>query len=612
MRRFCHILEAIAIGRRRPLYLTETENKGYPHKIKHDTRSLVVIFSVGLLTGLWGIRWGLPGPARLRAFPERLRPTPEVAQKFADAWARLYEDIKLSHEEVRLEEPVTYAQGLEEVPAGWDFPPPKLLNSYRSFLLQSENPDEKKSFIILSQMRPWKLDFKPLYSFYGGSFIYPLGAFLKLSSMTGAFKLVADMRHYLMHPEDMGMIYLAGRVFILLFHLGSLWIIYDVGTRLSGRRAGLCAALLFALCPAVISNSHLIKPHPYAAFWALAAARSLLLAASGGAKRDYVLCGLFAGMATGANFSLAPLIGLPALAWLKRRLEKTSSPDERGRALLGLLCAALACLAANPYLVFCYKDFAWDRQYVSGRGGFNIGALGAMLLTTVKGMGLVLGPLSALGSMAALGAGGQRRLLAAVFWMTFFPLWFLFWSFSEDIGSLRLYYPLLGLGAIFAADLLLSRPWPKALKALALAALLADNGLRSFVCLENMRLDAGPLSTRTRAADWIEKNIPAGATVGLVRYPEPAHTPPFLFDSRHLVISSDPQALPTAKLPRYFIVDEPGRRSVDEWIGNQYEMRASFLPKRLGWVPMEDDSSFINEAMFIYELKAGSARVKPA
>ena len=119
-----------------------------------ESRALTAAVALALTVGLWGIRWGLPDARRLRVFPPHMQPSnPEVARHMADAWRELYREIEKSHSEMRAEEPVTYVQNVEIVELGWKFPPPKLLNSYRSFLLQLSS-DEKKSFIILSQMRP--------------------------------------------------------------------------------------------------------------------------------------------------------------------------------------------------------------------------------------------------------------------------------------------------------------------------------------------------------------------------------------------------------------------------------------------------------------------------
>ena len=94
-------------------------------------------------------------------------------RQLQERWEQLYRDISRSHQRMEKEEPATYLKGFQEAPPGWAFPPEPLLNSCRSFLIQSDNPDEKKAFIILSRMRPWKLEFEPLYLHYGGAFIYP-------------------------------------------------------------------------------------------------------------------------------------------------------------------------------------------------------------------------------------------------------------------------------------------------------------------------------------------------------------------------------------------------------------------------------------------------------
>jgi hypothetical protein len=135
---------------------------------------------------------------------------------------------------------------------------------------------------------------------------------------------------------------------------------------------------------------------------------------------------------------------------------------------------------------------------------------------------------------------------------------------------------------------------------LAAAALLAEAGLRAGVYLENMRLDSGPGATRAAAASWIEANVREGESVGLVRFPEPAHTPPFRYDRYRLIIFERPEDLSPKRLPEYIVVDEDGRASIDNWAKNYYDVSASFVPFGAGWVRVESYSSFINAGMYVY------------
>lgn len=579
--------------------MTAKKNRAAPDRYdKASVRALLAVLAAGTLSGLWGIGWGLPGPRRLRAFPESVAADPATAQKLADGWARLYAGIRRSHDERQKEEPVTYLQGFLDIPPGWTWPPDPLVNSLRSFLLQSVSPDEKKSFIILSQMRPWKLDFKPLYIQYGGAFIYPLGAYLKALSWTGAVTLVPDMRHYLAHPEDMGRLYLAGRILILLVHLGTLALLFDLGRRLSGWPTGLAAALVFALCPLAVLATHIIKPHSYAAFFALLAIRWMLLAEPG-RRREYVLCGAAAGLAAGANLTLAPLLGLPVLAAL---LGPRKDAAAARSAAWGVGAGLIVCLGLNPYLLFSYKDFAWETQvYAPPVFSAGLGRFRAMAATTAGGLGPLLAALAFAGALSAPFRKG-RRALALVFWGPTALLWLRFSVFAEDPGSLRLYYSFAALACLLGVDLLASAP--RAVRLAALAFVLVDTAPRGAVYLENMRLDSGPRSTRAQAADWIEASVPAGSTIGLVRFPDPFSTPPFRYDRYRLALFQSPEAIPPGRAPQYIVVNDPGRALVDNWAKKDYDEVAQFVPLRAGWAAVTDRTSFVNGGMFVYRRKS--------
>lgn len=571
--------------------------------------ALALVLAIGAATGLYGLDWGLPGPQRLRAFPEGMTMTPAVAKQFSDAWAQLYQSIERSHENLGEEEPVTYVTGVDTVPHGWSFPPPSLLNSYRSLLLQSENPDEKKSFIILGRMRPWRLNFEPLYIFYGGAFIYPLGAFLAAASATGAVTLVSSMDHYLMHPGDMGGLYLAGRVFIVLFHLGTLWILFDIGRRISGRYAGFLGALIFAVTPVVAVNTHMLKPHLYAAFWLFGALRYALLTRASGSRREYLLMGACCGMAMGASFTFALFFVIPVLVWIDRRRSRAAVPREERLVAASLAAAAAIFVVTNPYFAASPLSFAWDLTiYQPEKSSWSF----LSLVSLGKGWVDALGPLTvacaAAGFFAALRRGGEARSLAMILAVLFALLWALFgrfYSFGLSGTGIRYYYPLLGLSCVLAGDVLARlhgrRPL---LAALILAAALLDSGVRFAVYLENMRLGAGPASTRMQAADWIDANLTAGSTLGLSHYPEPWRTPPFRYDRFTLMIFDRPQRLSPRRLPEHIVVGEESRAAIEAWGGDTYELAKSFLPVSLAWARPSDTAFFANTGVHIFRRKS--------
>jgi hypothetical protein len=559
--------------------------------------ALAAALALGLAAGLMGISWGLPGPQRWRAFPEAMRKDPDSALRLKESWQRLYEGIEKTHREVKGEEPVTRVQGVEEIRPGWTWPPDKLVNSYRSLLVRSENPDEQKLFVILSRMRPWRLEFQPLYLHYGGGFIYPLGAFLAGAKLLGAAHLVPDLAHYLLHPEDMARLYLLGRLFVLLFGLGALWVLYDLGRRLSGPLTGFCAAAFYTLCPFFVAQSHTGKPHPYSAFWVLAAVRFLFLAFEGGRRRQSMLAGLCLGMAAGANSSFACLAFLPLLAWLLRRKER---PGGWRDALLAMAAAGGVYAATNPYVFIATRDYLWETTvYPGGVRDFSGNILSLLGVWSWAGLGSGLYLVFAAGFFAALfRADPRRRMLGVVLASGFGVLWLFlarFWGFLDAAG-LRFFMPFYALAGLLAADFICSIKSPRWLRFAVLAAVFADCGLRSWVYLRNFQLDAGPHSTREQAADWIEANIPAGATVGLPRYPQPAHTPPFRYDRYHLVIFERPEFLKPGKLPEFLVADAA---NLPRALLPRYQPLREFSSYRLAWAEAAAEH-FPNASFFVY------------
>lgn len=573
-----------------------------------DLLALGVALGVALAIGLCGLGWGLPGPRRLRAFPDALRPSADVARRLTDSWNELYRGIWASHRKLDSEEPVTYARGVETVEPGWTWPPGLLTNSYRSLLLRTRHPDEQKPFVVLAQMRPWRLDFQPLYVQYGGAFIYPLGAFLYGLSLTGATRLVADMSHYLQAPQDMAGLFYGGRLFVLLFHLGTLVILFGLGRRLSGGRAGLAAAALLMVAPFAAAHTHIVKPHAYAAFWALAALAAALAARLDGRRRDYLLSGFCAGMAAGASFSHVPFgLAVPAAWWARRG---AAAPAERRRALGGVALAAGVFLAANPYFLFSFKDYLWELT-VYPTGGERVPLLAplASLLGPASLASLGLVPLVAAwaGLLSALRADPARRFLAwtslAVFVCEYVVL-SRSWGWLSGVSAARFFYPFLLLACLWAADFIASRG--PLLRVVLLAAALFDAGWRAMPYLENMRLDGTSASTWDRAADWIEAEVPAGASVGLLGYPHPSHTPPFRYDRYRLVVLGGglEQAKPS-ELPPILVTDSQHRPAAATLESAGYRLAAEFPAAGRGWARVRDESFYANPPFYVYRRAIG-------
>jgi 4-amino-4-deoxy-L-arabinose transferase-like glycosyltransferase len=374
-------------------------------------------------------------------------------------------------------------------------------------------------------------------------------------------------------------------------------VLFDLGRRLSGPWTGFWAAAFYSLCPFAVAQSHLAKPHPYSAFWALAAVRCLFLAFEGGLRREYLLAGLCLGMAAGANSSFACLAFLPLLVWLLRRRRGL------GDALLSMAVAGGIYALTNPYVFIATRDFLWETTVYPGAVRHLGGNLASLLGPwSWAGLGPGLYVVSAAGFLSALfRPDPRRRMLALTCACGFGLLWLLlakFWGFLDAAG-LRFFMPFYALAGLLAADAVCSIKSPRWLRYAVLAAVFADCGLRSWAHLQNFHLDAGPRSTREQAADWIEANMPAGTTVGLPRYPQPAHTPPFRYDRYHLVIFEKPELLQTGRRPEFLVTDAANRASLEPLVRGGYELARAFPSFRAAWAGVGEEN-FANAGFLIY------------
>lgn len=508
-----------------------------------DLLGLWLVLGAGLMTGFWGIGWGIPGRARARVLPAGAL-EPAEARRLADAWKGLYGKIRVPQEDKSGEPPGALA-GFAEIAPGWKSPPKPLLDSICSFMVRSAHPDER------------------LDAPYGGAFVYPLAAWLWLCSRLGLAELVPDIAFYLAKPEAMGRLYELGRGFVLVFHLLSLGLLYALGRRLGGWKAGLAASSLFLLSPLTILHSHLVKPDALAAFFALSA----WLYAHRASKRDgrsfFLLSGLAAGLAFGANLSFVPLALLPLAAWSVRR-----EPSELRYAFFGLASSSVGLLLAGDAAgarLGVPNPLALARMWVDG-----LGPLPAL----VAGAGLLVAPLRP-----------HRRLLG-VTGLAFVAIIAVRFSSFTDPQSLRLYYPAVGLGLALGAELALSLG--RSAGPLLLAAALIDAAPRALAHWAALGHESGPSATRRAAADWIEREIPIGASLGLLRFPEPSTAPVFALSRYRLLVFSSPAALPEGRRPDWIVVDARHRAALGA-LAASYELAKRFQSGRVLWgkVPEE-------------------------
>jgi Dolichyl-phosphate-mannose-protein mannosyltransferase len=164
---------------------------------------------------------------------------------------------------------------------------------------------------------------------------------------------------------------IGARLLTAALFLGQIVIVFIVSQRFFGSVAARATSLLLATSAGFIAFSHFLTVDIPATFWMLLAflnSQNILLR---GRMRDYVLAGLFTGVATATKYNaLAIGISIPVAHWLasngqfltrdwtvwKRRLFDT-------RLVIGICVVVFGFVLANPFAVLDYSNFVNDLMY---------------------------------------------------------------------------------------------------------------------------------------------------------------------------------------------------------------------------------------------------------
>lgn len=578
---------------------------------------------LGLTLGLWGIRWGLPGPQRLaRVMPPGLD-GPAFRQELADSWSRMHQDLG-ENLMINVKSFGTFT-GVVEIPPGWKTPPKELLNSYRSFYVRSEHEDEQSILLALSRMKPKRLQFKPHLFTYGALHIYSVGAAMALGAAAGLVTLKSSILFYLGDPAKMAALYLAGRLLSVAAFVGCGLMLLRLGRRAGSVEAGAFAAAIFLMTPAAVVQAHVLKTHTFWAFLALCTADRCASLLERGGLRAYAAAGAVSGLAVASFLGAWPaclLVGAAGAMRLAGLHEPSGRPCAPAPELKGLVlsgaCALGAFFLVSPYWLVDFNEAMLEMKVLSGFGAldpanawlFATNALrrsvtdpivilmfGGAALALIKGRREPLLLLCAIGFLLALASTATVGGVTSTRQVRYFLGW-------AAVGSL--------LAGALLRDLRALKGPAGRFGTAAAAILLAGLACQGLSYAYNFHLGEGERSNHFLAGAWIEKNVPAGETIGLQRYPQPSNSPFFRYD-RYRLLFLEPglaASLPPERLPRWLaltIPDYDDRPALAPVLG-RYERLAVFPRARLfPWVSIDPTSTTANPLIEIHRLKEKGA-----
>lgn len=218
----------------------------------------------------------------------------------------------------------------------------------RRYRLYTYQPDEASTLMSLAGMNPRAGNFDPKLYQYGGLYIYPVGAALKLASLSGLIDLKSNVAYYLDHPDAFGRFYVVARITVALWGIAGVWVVFGLTKRLThGMIFPALAGLGYVFMPVVVNMSHEAKPHLPGAVLMLLTVGVAEAYVRTGHRKWAILAGAVAGAAMGMVISsLLAFSILPVMTMLRRQ-------TWRQRILLTLLAVGTGIAVyflTNPYV----------------------------------------------------------------------------------------------------------------------------------------------------------------------------------------------------------------------------------------------------------------------
>jgi len=397
----------------------------------------------------------------------------------------------------------------------------------------SWSPDEGSFTSMLYRMDPFHLNFNPGRFDIPSFTPYALAASLLVGSALGIVELRPDKAYYVAHLDQWGRIFLAGRLVSVLCAALSVVATYALIRRMYAgcpRWLPLLGAVLLAIAPGHVAWSHYLSQNPLVTFWILAAFYSLAALVEKPTTRNYLLAGLFSGIAFSTNYNALMLFPLIPLAHV------LACPQGVGikawfalQGLKRLLLAALATVAGfvivTPYAILDFQNFLYWVTWVNRNlsGGLESVGLGESarrlfldVLPATIGWGTYL--LGVAGMVWTVGNSHRRRVewLSLAF-ILLFILAVICSGHRLSVGRLlpmavMWLLPTVGLiGALWQRQQRAVRSGVVALAIVALGTTFVPAlAVDTYFIRDTVRRDASA---------WIQAHIPRGTTVGTIWEP---------------------------------------------------------------------------------------------
>jgi hypothetical protein len=418
----------------------------------------------------------------------------------------------------------------------------EIIRRYRLF---SHQPDEMITFKSLARINQHRGD--PRLYQYGGLWMYPVGAMLKLADIVGFVDLRGGpegQAYYLDHPEAFGRFYIVARLYTVIWGLVGVWAVFWIVHRLTGSNfAAAVGALCYTFMPVVVNMAHEAKPHLPGTVLMLLSVMAATKYVETGRARWWVITGALCGAAFGVVISsLVGFVVIPVMVLLR-----TESWAHRIRIALGATAVGFAIyFVTNPYVLInaivapeILQSNLQNSTAMYGKRGLS-GLLNAIRVLVMATSPVVL-------AIALLGISSvieQRKKMSRLVWLLLVPASLVLVQFvllaEGKPGEYARFAILPAVALAIMAAVGVHRVKHRIARVMYAVCVVGLTALWGVAYLLGFVADTGSHNTRRLAAAALALEE---GDVALIAEPAPYSAPPTNLFQRRLVLI-DPRAGP--------------------------------------------------------------------
>jgi len=321
---------------------------------------------------------------------------------------------------------------------------------------------------------------------------------------------------------DFHNIFVFGRLVECLAGTFCTWLTYKVGKVLFNRRIGLMAALFLSLSYVHVYISQMVRGQAFALLFLLAALYFITRITRKPDYKNYILAGLFSGMALSIRINILPILLTLAFVHFISGREKGKrivSCLVSGKLFISLIAVAGIYIASRPDIA---NELLMYKLIIKTYSGTTVGYLGSQSSSNSYMFYLNSGFPTAFGwTFSILLCGGFLYAILNIkkrsnwLMLSFFIPYFLLMG-KSNLASWHYLFPIAPFAALLCAQVVfraISRISPARWRNLALAIVSVILILEGFFVIRTRNNQRNLPRTQNISQQWIFENIPSGTKI---------------------------------------------------------------------------------------------------